>query len=268
MKLNVSLVQMTVAQAEPEENLKKGERFIAEAARRGSDIICFPEMWTTGFGWAYNTRAVRDSLKIVDRVAAMAKRHRLWVTGSMLAPSPDGRPANTAFLFGPDGAVAARYDKIHLFGAIGEDRHVAAGGAPAVADTPWGKAALAVCYDIRFPELFVSYALRGALMVFVPAAFPYPKLHHWKTLIRARAIEDQFFVIAANQVGAEDLDEAGIQTYAGSSAIIDPWGEPVIEAGETEEGVFTATLDLHKAAEIRSRMHVLQDRRPELYISR
>lgn len=267
MKLVIALAQMKVVQKHPDENLARGERLIAEAAGRGSGLVVLPEMWTTGFDWAYNGRLVasRDCRAAIDAVAAMAKRHRVWVAGSMLAPSPAGRCANAAFLFSPSGDIAARYGKIHLFGPIREDAHVHPGDALGICETPWGRTGLAVCYDIRFPELFLSYALKGARLIIVSAAFPRPKLHHWRTLLAARAIEDQVFIAAANQVGTEDLGASGTHTYVGHSMAIDPWGEIVAEAGETDEELLVAAIDPDRVDAIRGQMPVLRDRRPDLY---
>jgi predicted amidohydrolase len=265
MKLTVSLAQMAVAPSQPEANLQKGERFIAEAARRGSHLVCFPEMWTTGFQWSANERMAQEHEAVIDRVAGLAVRHGLWVNGSMLALDEDGRVSNTSFLFSPAGERAGVYRKTHLFTFFHEERHMAAGKRLAVVDTPWGLTGLSVCYDLRFPEVFRTYALKGAKAVTSPAAWPYPRLEHWKILVRARAIENQLFMIATNQVGSETFGEEGSVTYFGTSAIIDPWGRTVIEASETEEALLTATLDLDAVDETRSKMRVLQDRRPELY---
>ena len=123
----------------------------------------------------------------------------------------------------------------------------------------------AICYDIRFPELFRTYALAGTKIIICPAAFPTPRLTHWKTLIRARAIENQLFMICPNQVGNEDLGKEGIINYGGSSSIIDPWGEVVAEGNITEEKLLTASIDIDKVDEIRKKMTVFKDRRTDLY---
>jgi len=142
---------------------------------------------------------------------------------------------------------------------------MAPGDELTVVETPWGRAGLAICYDIRFPELFRTYALKGVEIVFCPMAFPYPRLDHWKILVRARAIENQMFMVGINQVGSEDFGSDGIVTYFGDSVIIDPWGRTVIEAGETDEMLLTATICMDRVREIRANMTVLADRRPELY---
>lgn len=264
-KLTLSLAQINVVSANPEENLRKGEKFICEAARRGSDLITFPEMWTTGFDWGYNERVVRDHEKVIERISDMARRYHIWITGSMLKLSKTGRCSNTAVLFDSSGQVTAQYAKAHLYGLLNEDRHMERGDSLCLADTPWGRAGLSICYDIRFPELFRSYAIKGAAMVFSPMAFMYPKLHHWKSLVRARAIEDQLFMIGTNRVGSEDFGKEGAVIYFGASTIVDPWGDVVVEAAENKEELLTASIDLDRVAEVRSKMKVLDDRRPELY---
>lgn len=157
------------------------------------------------------------------------------------------------------------YIKAHLFTMILEDEYETAGDSLCLVEAPWGPTALSVCYDIRFPELFRTYALQGAKLTLSPIAFPYPRLEHWKVLVRARAIENQMFMVGTNQVGEEDLGPDGKVTYCGDSVIIDPWGETVLEASETGEELLTATIDMDMVDEIRARMTVLRDRRPELY---
>ena len=265
IKLTVSLAQMAVVRSKPEENLKKGEELIAEAARRGSDLICFPEMWTTGFDWETNKRMASQQEKTISAIAGMARQYHIWINGSMLALDEKGQVSNTSVLFDANGRTAGTYRKTHLFSMLHEDRHMAAGNSICVADTPWGLAGLSICYDIRFPELFRTYALKGVKLQFIPSAFPYPRLQHWKVLVRARAIENQMFVIATNQVGTEDFGPDNVATYFGDSVIIDPWGETVIEASENQEMLLTTSIDISKADQVRSKMKVLSDRRPELY---
>jgi len=265
MNLTLSIAQMRVSVSQPEENLVKAEAWIAEASRRGSDVICFPEMWTTGFNWLNNDRMAAAQYKVADRIAAMAKAYGIWINGSMLALNEAGKVSNTSILFNADGEQAGIYRKTHLFSLLHEDAHMAPGDHVTVVDTPWGRAGLAICYDIRFPELFRTYALKGAEIVFCPMAFPHPRLDHWKILVRARAIENQMFMVGINQVGSEDFGSDGVVTYFGDSVIIDPWGRTVIEAGETDEILLTATVDMDRVREIRSSMTVLKDRRPDIY---
>ncbi len=265
MKLTVSIAQIEVANSQPEVNLRKGQLLIAEAARRGSEVVCFPEMWTTGFNWAYNERLAAEHEKTLDRIAGMAKGYGIWINGSMPALDEEGKISNTSILFNPQGERTATYRKTHLFSLIGEEKHMAAGKTLGLAETPWGLTGLSVCYDIRFPELFRTYALKGARIVFSPMAFPHPRLELWKILVRARAIENQMFMVGTNQVGKEDFGPDNLVTYCGDSVIIDPWGKTMVEASETEEALLTVAIDLDLVEEARSKIKVLADRRPDLY---
>ncbi len=265
MKLTVSIAQIAVVKSKPEENLRKAEGFIAEAKRRSSDLICFPEMWTTGFDRTGSAEFLARQEKTVERVAAMARNYRIWINGSMLAADDNGKAANTSILFDPEGRKAGIYRKTHLFSLMHEEEHVTAGNSLCLADTPWGPVGLSVCYDIRFPELFRTYALKGATIILSPMAFPNPRIEHWKILVRARAIENQLFMIGADCVGSEDFGTDGTVTYSGDYVIIDACGETVAEASETKEELLSATIDIDKVSEIRNKIAVLKDRRSDLY---
>ena len=265
MTITVSLAQMEVAAAEPERNIAKARTLVAEAARRGSDLICFPEMWTTGFDWDFNKKEACRHEGVVSRVAAMARQFSIWLNGSMIALDESGSVSNTSVLFSPDGSMAGVYRKTHLFSPAHEDRHMAPGNCLTAVNAPWGRTGLSICYDLRFPELFRSYALKGVCVQLCPSAFPYPRLEHWRILVRARAIENQMFMIAVNQVGPARVGSDDGVTFFGSSVIIDPWGRTVIEADECSEMLLTATIDIEEVTRVRSAMTVFKDRRPEIY---
>jgi omega-amidase len=264
MELTVSLAQIDVVSGEPARNLAKAEVYAEEAARRGSTLICFPEMWTTGFNWKANEELIRDRRDQVQAISGMAKRHRVWINGSMLCFNEEGKAANTSILFNPEGEIAAYYRKIHLFSLMNEERFLDPGKRIETAETPWGKTGLAICYDIRFPELFRRYFLEGVTMVLLPAAFPKPRLEHWKVLLRARAIENQTFVVGTNRVGSEGLGQDGTITYGGSSAVVDPWGRVLVEGGEADT-LLTVAFDMREVDAVREGMAVLSDRRPDVY---
>jgi omega-amidase len=259
MQLAISLAQIHVALGDPPTNLKKADEWTTEAAQRGSDLIVFPEMWTTGYDWKNIKALSAGQDEVVNAVGELAKKYNLWLNGSMLALDDKGQPTNTSILFGPRGQQAGLYRKIHLFGLMNEDQYLAAGQHLTTVETSWGHVGLAICYDLRFPEMFRAYALSGVNMVYLPSAWPHPRLAHWRTLLRARAIENQMYVVAVNQVGDD-----GAYHFCGHSAIIDPWGEIVVEAGETEV-LLTATIETERVAEARQKIPVFKDRRPELY---
>ncbi len=257
MELTVSLAQMDVALGKPEANLAKAWELVIEAKRRGSDVVVFPELWTTGYDLK-NARRYAAGLNEghFARMAEMAKENNIHIVGSLLE-ARGGRYYNTAPMFSPYGMVGV-YRKVHLFRMMEEDKYLSPGEEVPVFDLRWGKCAIAICYDLRFPELFRRYAIAGAVVVFVPAEWPHPRLAHWRTLLAARAIENQMFVVACNRVG-----ESARERFFGHSAIYDPWGEALVEAGGSEL-LLTATLDLEMAERVRRRMPVLADRRPDL----
>lgn len=259
MKLTISLAQMDIALGDPAANLRKAEAWIAEAARRGSDLIVFPEMWTTGCDWPNTEKLAPQQGEVLAEIAALAKKHNIWLNGSMLALDETGKPTNTSILFDPNGQQAGLYRKIHLFGLMEEDKYLAPGQHLTTVETAWGQGGLAICYDLRFAEMFRTYALSGVNMVYLPAEWPHPRLSHWQTLLRARAIENQMFMIGVNRVGSD-----GTHNFFGHSAIIDPWGNTVVEGGESEL-LLTATVETDLVVEVRAKIPVLKDRRPELY---
>lgn len=179
------------------------------------------------------------------------------LAGSLIVKVEQDRCANRSFLITPDGEIAARYDKIHMFDvdleggeSYRESRTYRPGDEAIVADLPWGMLGMTVCYDMRFPHLYRQLAQAGASFLSVPAAFTRPTGRaHWHTLLRARAIETQCFVFAPAQCGEHP---SGRKTY-GHSIIIDPWGEILAEAGEAPE-VITATIDPTRITEVRGQV--------------
>lgn len=260
MKLIITLGQMDVVLGEPHQNLAKATTLVAEAASRGSHLLVLPELWSTGYDLENAARyAAPIDQGIFTEVATLAEKFHLYILGSNLSLLGPGKFGNTAVLFGPQGDVLATYTKIHLFRLMAEHQFLWPGESPTLVDTPWGKAGLTICYDLRFPELFRAYALRGAKMIFLPAEWPRPRLEHWRVLLRARAIENQMYIIACNRVGSSKGN-----AFFGHSAIIDPWGETVIEAGE-DETLVTAGIEVELVDQIRSKIPVFQDRRPSVY---
>jgi len=264
--LKIALAQMKVKTADPSANLAAAEALAGEARQRGAEWVCFPELWTTGFQWEQNARLADRLEGDIVKIADLAARHRIWISGSVLAPvkGEAGKPANTLLVFDPQGQTRAVYRKIHLFGLMRENEHLRAGDGLVVLDAPWGKTGLAVCYDLRFGEMFRAYALAGARVQLISAAWPHPRQEHWRTLLRARAIEQQMFVVAVNQAGDEDFGAEGRITYCGHSTIIDPWGNIVVEATDQPEMVIAA-IDPADSDRVRRKIPVLTDRRPEIY---
>ncbi len=260
MQFKVSLGQMDVKFGDPAANFETVTRMTEEAKRRGSDAAVFPELWSTGYDLIHASRyATSLTSGLFADLSALAKRTGIYVLGSTLSLLGEDKFGNTLTVFSPDGTLLADYSKLHLFRLMDEHQYLTAGDKPVMVDLPFGRAGLAICYDLRFPELFRGYALTGADAVFLPSEWPHPRLSHWQTLVRARAIENQLFMAAVNRVGRDPRNE-----FFGRSLVVDPWGEILAEGGEGEE-LITLGLDSAKVQEARRKIPVLEDRRPEVY---
>ena len=248
------------------DNLAMASRLVDDAVAQGAQLLVLPEYFPIiGAADADRVRAREDYGQgpIQDWLAATAARHGVWLcAGSIpLAASTPDKMRNTSLLFNPAGECVARYDKVHLFGfRKGEESYdeagfIEAGSQVAAVDTPFGRIALSICYDLRFPELY--RALNPVDLILVPAAFTDTTGRaHWEILLRARAIENQCYVLAVGQGGRH---ENGRMTH-GNSMIVDPWGE-VLDRKMKGPGVVIADLDHARIAEIRESLPALAHRK-------
>ena len=257
--IKIALAQMNVRWADPHTNLATSRDMVARAAAADADLVVLPELWGSGYDLAHAAdHATPVDAGLFRAMATLAREHGLHVAGSLLEES-DGRVYNTCALFSPHGLVG-RYRKLHRFCLMQEDRYLAPGDHPALfKDLPWGATALAICYDLRFPELFRGYAIAGARLMVIPAQWPAPRIDHWRTLLRARAIENQCVAAGCNRVGA-DPDNV----FGGASAVIGPWGE-VLAEGDDQAALLMAEVDFGAVDEARQHIPVLSDRRPDRY---
>ena len=247
--LDVAVIQMEVCSGEVRKNSVRAEARIVEAARHGAAAILLPELWTTGYNWpAMPGLAEPADGETVRWLRELAARCRVTLVAGSLAERRHGRIYNTSYFIAPDGAILGTYSKQHLFPLLDEPRYMAAGDDPQPVDTPHGRAGQLICFDLRFPEAARRLALAGATILWVPAEWPHPRLEHWRTLLRARAIENQLFVVAANRCGQGDGN-----TWCGHSQVIDPWGTILAEAEEDETTLY-CTLNLDLVAEVRARV--------------
>jgi deaminated glutathione amidase len=243
------------------ENIRDTAQWIRAAAKDGAQFIATPENTTlmapdAGAKLAHSYDEAHDPALPV--FADLAKELGAWILiGSLAIKVSDTKTANRSFLFSPDGKIVARYSKIHLFDVdlpsgetYRESNTVAGGDEAVVADTPWGKVGLSVCYDMRFASLYRALAKKGAFAFSAPSAFTETTgKAHWHVLLRARAIENGAFVIAPAQGG---VHANGRRTY-GHSLIVSPWGEILAEAG-TEPGIITAEIDPRLSQEARTKV--------------
>jgi omega-amidase len=260
MEVTIALAQMAVALGKPKENQQMANSLAARAVAQDADLLLLPELWATGYDLdRANEHAASLDSGHFALMAGIAQTHQLYVAGSALEVHPDGRPFNTAALYAPDGHCVGAYRKVHLWAPLGEVEHMTPGNALPAFDLPWGRVAMAICYDLRFPELWRRLADAGAQLVLIPAEWPAPRVEHWRLLLRARAVENQFFVAGCNRTGTDATGEFG-----GHSAVVDPWARVLIEGG-SEPGLFFTTVEIDEVAHARRLFPFLADRRPQVY---
>jgi len=250
--VTLSLAQMNVRKGSPRTNWTAMQERTIEAAKRGADVVIFPELWDGGFAYD-RAQEIASNLSggIFAQVVALARQNNIHILGSLYEKRGVGL-YNTIAVVSPRNGVMGAYRKIHLFPLQNEDKWLQPGEAPLVVDLPWGRVGFAICYDLRFPELSRRYAAERVDMIIVPMAWPHPRLEHFRTLLRARAIENQCYMVAVNRVG---VDDDGTHFF-GHSSVINPWGETVLEAGDIEEQ-FTLKLNLDMIANVRRELPVL-----------
>lgn len=248
-----------------ERNLAEAERLIAEAAADGAQLVLLPEYFCFMGFKDTDKLSIREAYRdgpIQRFLADAARRHGVWVIGGTLpltAPEPE-RVLNTTLVFDPQGNEAARYDKIHLFSfekgaeSFNEARTIRPGDSVTTFEAPFGRVGLSVCYDLRFPELYRK--LGDCALIVVPSAFTYTTGRaHWETLLRARAVENQCYVLAAAQGGTH---ETGRRTW-GHSMLIDPWGE-IVSVREEGAGVVAGNIERARIDEVRASLPALRHR--------
>ena len=265
-RLIVACVQLT-ATTDKAHNVATATRLVESAAAAGARLVALPEL----FNCLGEPEEIVEQAEPVpgptsEAMSQLAGRLGITLLAGSLAErhQADRRVSNTSLLFGPDGLLLATYRKLHLFDidlpdqvSFQESSFVAPGDEIVVTDTPAGRIGQATCYDLRFPELFRALVDRDATLIVIPSAFTQATgRDHWQVLLRARAIENQAFVIAPNQYGRH---APGIQTY-GRSMIIDPWGT-VLATAPDGEGTITAELDFDRLEQVRARLPALAHRR-------
>ena len=263
--MRAALLQLSSTD-DPAENLARLRPLVAEAAAGGAEILCTPEVTNCVAPRARLLEVVsaEEEDPVLEGLREEAAMRGVWIAAGSLAvriDDPDGRLANRSFLLDPEGGIAARYDKIHMFDVDvseaetwRESQGYRPGERAVVARTPVATLGLSICYDLRFPHLYRALAQAGAQVILVPAAFTRPTGEaHWEVLLRARAIETGAFVLAAAQTG----EHAGGRLTHGHSLAVAPWGEVLADSGR-EPGVTFIDLDLAQVEEARRRIPALR----------
>lgn len=266
--MKIAVVQMN-SQNNKEKNMLAALDYIDSAAKDGADLISLPEYFNF---LGDKTEKVGQAESIPgptsEALIEKAKEHDIYIhSGSFLEAYTNDKSYNTSLLINKKGEITGTYRKIHLFDMEIEDKvsakesdTIMQGNKVVTVHTEYAPMGLSICYDLRFSELYRSMALDGAKILFIPSAFAlYTGIHHWEVLLRARAIENQCYVVAAAQIG-----EANNEPYFGSSMIIDPWGTVIARVPE-REGYIIADVDIQEVDKIRENVPCFSHRMPELY---
>lgn len=257
-------IQMNVVRKQVEHNYKNAEMWIREAAGLGAEVVVLPEMWNIG----YLTEELEDYLPDVEGnrtkgfLSHLAKELNVNIVGGSVATKKGSDFFNTSYVVNREGKIIAEYDKAHLFSYVGEEKKYHQGDKCVTFQLDGINCGIILCYDLRFPEWSRKQALEGTQVLFVPAEWPLARVDHWRILNRARAIENQMYIVCIN--GCGEIDSK--QHYAGNSMIIHPLGTLLADAGEhARETMIYSNIDLLDVEKVRKRMMILNDRREELY---
>lgn len=260
MTTKVALIQLDVSEtASSADRHRRVAELVQSAAGAQVQFVLLPELWPGG---AFNTEYMRsgdvDFATFADSMSTIARVNQVWLhAGSDVELSADGHRYNTSIIFNPEGDEVARYRKLHLWGgADGEAAVLSAGDGPLVVDSPLGRTGITTCYELRFPELYRAQVANGAQTYLVVAGWPDARIEHWRTLLQARAIENQAWVLGVNCVG----QHCGV-TMGGFSAVVSPQGHVVAQAQGTTEEILLADVDVAAVTQWREKFRWLSDRR-------
>ena len=260
--MKVCVLQMNVVKGNREANRNTVRRMTEQAVSASCppDVLVLPELWSTGYELE-KARELSSPMGEDDAafLASLAREYHVAFAGGSVLSERDGAVHNRAQVIERDGRYVTGYDKVHLFRLMDEHRYLTPGRERCLFDMGGMRCALAVCYDIRFCEFIRALAVNGAEVLFVGAEWPATRREHWETLLRARAVENEMYVVACNRCGT-----SGTETFAGSSMIIAPDGTVLAHAGEKEE-IAGAEIELSAVRRMRETIPVFLDRVPELY---
>ncbi|MBP2076366.1 carbon-nitrogen family hydrolase [Oceanobacillus polygoni] len=258
-----AIYQMEIIPGDPEGNRRKIKRWVEETARtENPDVIVLPEMWTTSYTLdELEKLADRDGEPSLSFLQEVAKANHVHIIGGSIPNMKNGNIYNTSFVVNKAGELVYQYDKIHLVPMLNEPAYLT-GGTEKVQlfELDGVKMGLIICYDLRFPELARSLALKGAEVLYIVAEWPKARGEHWKALQIARAIENQFYVVSCNCVGTHD----GVE-FSGNSMVVDPWGNTLKLGSEQHEETLIESIALENVKTFRNDVPIFTSRVPEMY---
>jgi predicted amidohydrolase len=263
LEYRAACVQFDVRPGDVAANVAAMRIGIDEAVAAGAALCVLPELWSTSFLSTFDDRTLQAADAAEHELREMSGEHGLVTVGSTVEFS-EGRIYNTAYVY-ERGELRASYRKIHLFSPNLEQRHHSSGSEPTIAETRLGRIGVLICYDLRFPELSRFYFHKGADLLAVPGQWPEARSQHWRTLLRARAIENELFVVGCNRTGQDHSLKSGEpMSFPGDGRIVDPTGE-ILASGSGDAGAVVADIELRKIRTMRRILPVQRDQRPSVY---
>lgn len=259
--MKISVIQMNMLSGETRYNYSHARELLTEAVKTSPDVVILPETWNTGFFPKENLSEYADTNgeKAKELLSSISREYKVSIIGGSVTEKRADGIYNTCFIYNDKGENIDSYSKTHLFSPMGENEFYKAGDKICVFEICGVKAAVIICYDLRFPELSRRLALSGANLLFVPSQWPEERLSQMEILLKGRAVENQMFVISANSCGT-----FSDTVYGGNSLFIDPLGNVLARAGAKEE-ILTVDIDISRVKNIRSSINIFSDRREELY---
>ncbi|NOY13347.1 MAG: carbon-nitrogen family hydrolase [Deltaproteobacteria bacterium] len=255
--LRAAAIQFEISLGYIDANLDTAAAALQRVADKGARLAVLPEMWSCGYDYRNLKALAKETPRVLEKLQILCRKFKLVTVGS-LPEVENGKIYNTAYVI-DNGELLSSYRKLHLFSTMREDEYLTAGQRAVVAETSVGKLGLAICYDLRFPELFRKLTLAGAEIICIPAEWPKPRQEHWQNLLRARAIENQLFVIAANCCGIQ-----GKLDFFGLSQLISPLGT-ILQLAQENNTELVSDFDFSEMEKYRAQINVLADRRDDIY---
>ncbi len=259
--MKISILQLDVKVCNPEENYINAKNMIKKAAEEKADVVCLPEMWNVGF---LSKNCINHYCDVDGKITKnmfnnLASEYNVNIVAGSVANKRENELYNTSYIFNKKGNCIAEYEKIHLFSYMKEDEVFGKGNRLVTFEIDNVKCGIIICYDLRFLEIIRKQALQGIKILFVVAQWPKERIENWEILNRARAIENQIFVVAAN--GCGKFDDI---TYGGNSLIIGPNGD-ILAKGNSKQSIISCDIDIDEIDKVRSIIKIYDDRREELY---
>lgn len=257
--MQIACIQSDVILGDSKANFNNMKLKIKEAVEKKANTIVLPELWTTGYCLEEINDHINEQNLIINELMSIAKSENVTIIAGSFPIVNQNGVTNTLVVINDHGEVEKTYDKVHLFQLMNEHHYLQAGEKDGLFNLNGITAAGFVCYDLRFPEWIQAHSLKGAKVLFFVAEWPIQRIDHWEILLKARAIENQCYVVGCNRVGQDQAN-----TFGGGSIIIDPWGEIISKGGTSEEIIF-GEIDSKKVDEIRSTIPIFEDRKEEIY---